>query len=307
MAGYNKNIIYLTLFGVSGIVLYLVLYFKITQGYNTFGKYEDPYNQTFCSTRRSINPGEKKEKYITVDSLRYKHYITLTEPRSGSTLFVSLLKQHPSVRDHFELLQSHNLKREHVTIHSSNEAFKYVKAKLSKNSQNITTGFKLFCVDVKTWNTSLAEFIDLLDRPAIIILYRQNILEQFVSFKVAMQNQAWNSKMKLKPNSSRLVFDIEQFKAFVLETKKRWSDALKTLKGYNDTYVLKYVDLSSDPFKEVQKVYDFLGFEQYDSKQFKVEFKKQGTLPLSKRISNYASIENEISKLKSFYMLEIEL
>ncbi|CAH1803326.1 unnamed protein product, partial [Owenia fusiformis] len=121
--------------------------------------------------------------------------------------------------------------------------------------KNITTGFKLFCTDVKTWNISQAEFIDLLDRPAIIILFRRNIIEQFTSWKVAMQNKAWNSEMSIKPNSSELVFNITQFKAFVIETKKRWKNALEKLKGYKDKYVLTYEDLSSDAFTVVQRVY----------------------------------------------------
>ncbi|CAH1802716.1 unnamed protein product, partial [Owenia fusiformis] len=104
-----------------------------------------------------------------------------------------------------------------------------------------------------------------------------------------MQNKAWNSEMSIKPNSSELVFNITQFKAFVIETKKRWKNALEKLKGYKDKYVLTYEDLSSDAFTVVQRVYDFLGFQHYDSKQLQVKFMKQGTQPLSKRISNYAS------------------
>ncbi|CAH1793201.1 unnamed protein product, partial [Owenia fusiformis] len=102
---------------------------------------------------------------INDGSLLYKHYIILTEPRSGSTFFSSLLEQHPRIRHYHELLTRSTLKRNDITIQTTNEAFKYVNAKLSKNCQKITTGFKLFCTDVKTWNISQAEFIDLLGRP----------------------------------------------------------------------------------------------------------------------------------------------
>ena len=214
-----------------------------------------------------------------------KSFIILSSGRSGSTLLRILLNCHYSVNCWGELLNREKLE-EHGLKKASNEVLiNYILARLLPFKLWLPyTGFKLFNEQVEYCQLSLKTLLSSLYSPPVIILYRENLLETYVSLKIAEQNQIWYSETVV--NECSIEVDWEEFKEYCETERKRWQESLSELSGSQKLFV-SFEDLIANQDETMNKIFDFLKIKPFP---VKASSKRQNPQMLEEKVSNYEEI-----------------
>ena len=123
-------------------------------------------------------------------------FIILSEPRTGSTYLYSLLNCHAHVSCEGELLN-------HV-YGPRDDPIGDVNRRLSDLSQPVV-GFKIFPEDLLYHQLSLIELVRRLDVKWVIVLWRENFLEMYVSLRIAQRTGVW---YRLVRSDSQIIISI---------------------------------------------------------------------------------------------------
>ena len=112
-----------------------------------------------------------------------RSFLILSSGRSGSTLLVQYLRCHPSIACH--IAEPLNPDTNGLTNVSSHTLVNYLMAQLL--SWRRYSGCKVFCQQLEHYRISFAEILAALRDPRILVLYRENTLETFVSLQLAFK------------------------------------------------------------------------------------------------------------------------
>jgi LPS sulfotransferase NodH len=117
-------------------------------------------------------------------------------------------------------------------------------------------GAKLMTFHLDELPIGLPEILELLAQPKVIVLYRENLLEQYTSFRMALQHGVWHVK---KPkNLAPIWLDPEDFQAWAERERRMWRASFAALEGTR-YHALTYEQLASRPQSTMREVFNHLG------------------------------------------------
>ena len=186
---------------------------------------------------------------------RPRNFLVLGSVRSGTTLMVDYLNCHPRIRCRGEILGENGdrygdpwrMTRQRLRLH--------VEALFVKRPR-VLAGAKILTYHVDRLPLKLRDMVELLDRPRMIVLYRQRLLDQFVSLRIAESDGLWHVKKPTKPAAISL--DPDDFLAYAAEERRMRRESLSGL-GDCDVHYLSYERLTAAAEIEMRDVFAFLG------------------------------------------------
>jgi LPS sulfotransferase NodH len=208
------------------------------------------------------------------------NFLVLGAARTGSTLLVDYLNCHPLIRCRSEILNpdyelygdpramSHERLRLHVEAHFA-------------RPPRVVAGAKILTYQLDELDLSLQDVLDVLCGPAVIVLYRRHVIEQFVSLKIAERSGRWHSTGHVNDDSIRL--EPEEFAAFAEREHRMWRTNIAAL-AETRVHYLSYERLCANPASAMCGVFDFL---ELKPAAFRSAFVKLNPRPLSERLVNY--------------------
>jgi hypothetical protein len=116
------------------------------------------------------------------------------------------------------------------------------------------------------------DVIELLQFPKVIVIYRENALESYVSLQIAQKNGIWYSESGVNRET------IE---------RERWRACLDVLDDDYPVHFVTFERMTSDPQATLAEVFEFLGLEPCHVHSGSV---RQNPLALEEKISNYREL-----------------
>lgn len=208
------------------------------------------------------------------------NFIILAAPRSGTTAFVDYLNCHPRIRCRGEILnddylcygQPRNMDTARLKLHV--ESF-FVKP------AGMLAGAKFLTYQFDEMQIRLADVLQTLHRPRVIVLYRQQILDQFASLKLAERTGIWHSNKPVQGKSIWL--DPQEFAGFAERERRMWRDNLAALE-HSDVHFVTCEQLHAQPLETMRGVFVFLGVPSCPVEAFVAKLHDR---PLAEKVANY--------------------
>ena len=165
------------------------------------------------------------------------------------------------------------------------------------------TGFKLFYEQLEYCNLPLEDVLDGLYSPPVIVLYRENLLETYVSLEIAVQTNFWYSREKV--NNCSVKVDWNMFYLYAEREKRRWKEAMTALRGVKKV-VISYDELTgSQQDKTVHKLFAFLNLMSDQDQPVVVKSVRQNPLQLEKKVVNYDEIMEQAQEVGYSILLNL--
>jgi len=208
------------------------------------------------------------------------NFLILSAARSGTTLLVDYLNCHTRIRCRGEILNSdwgcygnpRGMGTDRLRLQV--EAF-FVKR------PGLLAGAKILTYQLEELHIKLPSVVEILHEPSVIVLYREETLEQFASLKMAERDRVWHSNKPVK--NEPMWLDPAMFVAFAERERRMWRENIASLDGLRVHYV-SYEQLTRDTDKTMRHVFEFLGLKNCRVDSPLVKLNPQ---PLSRRLINY--------------------
>lgn len=215
-----------------------------------------------------------------LDWVRRDNFLILSAARSGTTLLVDYLNCHPRIRCRGEILNSDYAYYGNPR-HMGPERLRLQVESFFVRRAGTLAGAKVLTYQFDELQIKLADMIEILHDPAVIVLYREQILEQYVSLKTAERDRVWHSNKPFKNEPIRL--DPALFVEFVKRERRMWRENLAVLNGRRVHY-LTYDQLANETEETIRSLFGFLGLKAYPVHSPLVKLNRA---PLSQRLVNY--------------------
>ena len=240
-------------------------------------------------------------------SLQHKLFVTsstflvLSSARSGSTLLMQYLGSHPSLLCSFQEPLNRETLAEQNLVGYKTGILNYLTASVLpwRPWAWRYAGCKVFCEQLEYCRICLHDILVALRHPVVVVLYRRNMLDTYVSLHIAFQTGVWFSEEEVK-EERRVHVDWQAFQDYVQEERERWRESLQGLKKAKKIHFLSYEELSSNRDSSLAGVFSFLGVSQSHVTAFS---KKQNPLSLEEKVLNIAEIQCHI-KTETYYLTE---
>jgi hypothetical protein len=193
---------------------------------------------------------------------------------------VDYLNCHPRIRCRSEILNPHFEVYGNPRKMNRNRLRLHVEANFVKRP-GIWAGAKILTYQLDEMDVSLWDILQVLRRPAVIVLYRQEVIEQFMSLKMAEHSNVWHSTKSGR--ACAIEADLDEFTLFAQREHRMWKTNFAALAAVDVLY-LSYEQLAADPAQSMNKVFEFL---QLPPVSVHSVFVKLNPQPLAERLTNY--------------------
>ncbi len=238
-------------------------------------------------------------------------FVVYGVPRVGSNFFISQLNRHPDILCHYEIFHRHAIyngfedkpERSHwleaVSLQERDASPEKFLARLFAEHHGYThIGYNLF----PGQNDAVLQYSIADSSQKKVILKRKNILDNYISLKVAVKTGVWSSKAAKEKGVDERILDkhvrFEQ-KEFVQHVRKvnLFYNNIETNISFrqNESLIIYYEDLLEDRQAVLNQVYDFLGVERIMVSESTV-FEKQNKEGLRELVSNYSELMTFLSE-----------
>jgi len=203
-------------------------------------------------------------------------FIVLSEPRTGSTYLQSLLNVHFDVECRDDILCDEYGPRD--------DPIGDVDRQLSALRQPVV-GFKTFPQHLLYHQVSLVELVRRLGVRWIIVSWRENCLEMYVSLQIALRTNVWYSA---ESTSTIEKVDVNgtEFTKYLSDIELRWKHVVQGWPPDIVPIFVKYEDLVADTTSEMVRILHCMSLDptQY---VFEAECRRQNPAPLSQKVSTW--------------------
>ena len=219
-------------------------------------------------------------------NLDYRKFVIISDARTGSTLLMALLDNHPEVIAKGELFKQFHGK---TTMHIWNDLFRKRPKKVK------WVGFKLFYDH--PWNSGDRKVWELIEKDkniVIIHLVRNNKVRSYVSKQIGLKTKQWTEGIN-KPNSLTLedkkvrvdprlcMENIEGIFRLEGETRKQFRE--------HKIIPVSYEELSADKNRTMKRVYKDLNVTLME---IQTNLKKQNPEKLQDLVLNYDELKKQL-------------
>jgi len=220
-------------------------------------------------------------------------FVVLGFARSGSTLLTHLLKAHPGIVSYSEIFNTNNWTRRKIpkplaplyTIDVQLNPKKFLNGYWQTHQTENCIGFKY----LNNQCPLIEEAIITTHCLKKIIIYRENLLKQFVSYQIALRTKVWNSYQGIY-DPIKIMVDLPSFFKYAEKVNHTYDQWYKSL-GDQEYLLVKYEDLVANVESTFHKVCQFLN--QPIAKAV-FNLKKQNSDNLVDLIENYEEVANAL-------------
>jgi len=214
-------------------------------------------------------------------------WLLATYPRCGTHMLLSALQQHSKLQVGTELFN-------HNTATGSHR-FNTVRQSLEVGWPKASSGFAVHssiegpqhALSMQETMQGTANFWETIpDYTPTILLQRDNLLERYVSQKVAMATRSWNSTDSGKTASSyaSVYVGLGELAADIAYVRRCYDKAAAYFKY---SLVVRYEDMCEDPVRELRRAQEFLRVDWEDVRPLTVKL-TANTLEI---VENYTQVK----------------
>lgn len=229
-------------------------------------------------------------------NIEYRKFVIISDARTGSTLLMALLDNHPEIIAKGELFKQ---LRGKTTLDIWNDLFRKRPKKVK------WVGFKLFYDH--PWNSGERKVWDLIEEDkgiVIIHLVRNNKIRSYVSKQIGLKTKLWTEGVN-QPNTLTLedkkvnidprqcIENIEKIDRLESDTKKRFRD--------HNLIPVSYEELSTDKNATMNRVYKELNVTELE---IQTNLKKQNPEKLQDLVLNYEELRKYLSNTRWDFCFE---
>jgi len=237
---------------------------------------------------------------VDTDTAKTPFFIFFYE-RSGSTLLIKLLDQHPEIRcfpEVFHLNWGSSVQSDRgKPIYKSEEEIRQQLERIYKTPKEKACGFKFkYPGQFKKYHIVSDYLKSQKDSIKLIFLYRKNKLKGAISKQNQLKLKEMNGNSNISINSSVNLppFQLHIQSAIRYATRREKQDRYFHRKSniFKYRYVISYEDLAQNPIEETQKIFNFLGVD--DSFPPTIATKKLTNNSIKKAITNYGLLKKRL-------------
>jgi LPS sulfotransferase NodH len=244
-------------------------------------------NKHWLECRRQWHQLGLLHHWLFKPHLPYRAVFVVTSPRSGSNLLIEYLQQLSGVQSLSEVLNWGMTIGPTKCLH-----FERVIRHIQLSMQTLKTplrGCKLFLRELENYRLTIDDLERAFPSAFYIVLYRENLAEQYVSQKAAERTRQWI----LRPGQTRkqitVTIDPTQFKKHCAQMRSGFETILAHPAVGERGTLLTYDALARDPSGCLRELICPLLGVPFAAPQSTLC--KQNTEPLSERVTNYAEVE----------------
>ncbi len=236
------------------------------------------------------------------DNPDYTHnFLVVSSARSGSSLLVNLLNSHPKISCKGEILNPEFLVYGNFQGQSKARILMHTKAMFFKFRKKNRLGAKLLIHQFDELGLTMNDLMETLNQPKIIILYRKNLLETYVSLKIAQKNNLWYSEKQV--NDDSIEIEPEKLLNYVQRQYELWKDVFSSLGKYENLIFLSYESLATDTDNSMSKLFNFFHLHAHKTRTVSV---RQNPLPLYLKLKNYEELSKNYDFSDQKWQLDLE-
>jgi len=223
-----------------------------------------------------------------------RRFVMITTPRSGSWMLLDILSHHPNISCKEELLYpGYTIEAFNTTTIPRKTLLNWLYNKMDSNFPEQTVGFKVHLEHLNYHNLTAADLHYTLEKPQLIILYRLNMLDIYVSREIACKTGVWVTRDVSAMVGVQVNVDWNKYLQYRDSIIADWLALKKTLDELDTKYIIVcYEDVVASRSKELRKIEKFLGVQEWS---MYYTLTKQNPGELSEKVSNYADIAQYLS------------
>ncbi len=228
----------------------------------------------------------------------YKKLVILGRQRTGSSLLMMLLHDHPKIDmrgEVFRLLEGRSCRTVWEELFSKKLPWiQYAGFKLFYNHPDDSEDREVW--EILSANTDVK----------IIHIKRENILRVYVSKLIAIKTGSWNSMQegeKKEVLDKRVKVDVEHCLEALRESKALEAQYGKTRFPNHQYLELSYEELIQSREDQISRIYSFLGIENNKMKESNFNLKRQNPESLKELILNYDELVRKIGSSEFKHLL----
>lgn len=217
----------------------------------------------------------------------HRTFFVLATYRSGSNLLVDYLRRFSGLGCHSEVLLPTVPIGMDYSEHSPENARWHLQRSLQALTQEIR-GCKVMLDQLESCRITVGDIQELFPEANYLILYRESLVEQFVSHRLASTTAEWRAVTDEGSRDVQLSINPAELHSFCLNTRQSYAKLLGESWLADRSVLLSYEELVADAqcvFRE--RICPLLGLPD---QELKTQLRKQNTLPLSQRVANYDDI-----------------
>jgi LPS sulfotransferase NodH len=247
------------------------------------------------------------QSFIRARSVRgrrdYQKFVIVGVARTGSTLLLSLLNAQPSVVAFGELFRGDGAIGWDIPPFLSRQAPRLLHKFQTRPLEFLNTeifsawpsevaavGFKLFYYHARS-GAQAAVWDYLRNDPKLVVIHikRLNVLEQYLSLRVAHATNVWSSSSPPVETLEPIRLDPEHCRRHFEEVRAQQTECDAFFAGQR-IQTLTYEDLVANRAAAIQRVADHLGLRQLEAVEARIV--RQRTRPVSAAIANYEELRD---------------
>ena len=151
----------------------------------------------------------------------------------------------------------------------------------------------------------IAEVLEMMDN--LILLYRENVLKQFISYRIANKTNVWFARTDEEIKSAKVSWNLEDYLTFYEEQVKFYTDYKKHLSNFSHKKVaiIKYEDINRKNYKQaIRKILQSNDINCQLGESFSI--KQSKPIEIIDNFRNPEQFINDQSKIKDKLTLKIE-
>ena len=119
-------------------------------------------------------------------------------------------------------------------------------------------GFKLLLEHLSQYGLSALDVFAQNPGSKIILIYRRDLLAQFISYKTAEHTGQWVKRDNTNTWNEELCIDPDEFNRFVAEIRELYASVVDDHAMFSRTLVVQYEELIADPNMQIERIAGFL-------------------------------------------------
>lgn len=225
-------------------------------------------------------------------TLHKQNFLVLTSARCGSNLLVDFINCHWRIVCHREILNDGYVTYGHTSTMPKWRKRLHIKSFFLKvpclifRMPRQFVGIKALHDQFDAYGVELSTIFRDVTFRKVICLYRQDLLETYVSLKIAEATDGWYSTSET--NAISVDVDADEFVEYCMEHRRLWAKCAAQIPEHCDIHFLSYEALVQDPATQMKRVFEFIG-PRYNRCPV-AKSVRQNPAPISDKVINYQAL-----------------
>jgi LPS sulfotransferase NodH len=242
--------------------------------------------------RRALHQAHLLSSWWLRSHAPYQPLFVIASARSGSTLLMDYISRVPGLQSYCEVLCNLVPEGPRKPRLPAQKALLHIRRSLQALRAPIR-GCKLLIHQFENCGLTLDTLDATFPSAKYIVLYRESLAEQFVSFEVATATKQWILFDKKESKRAQITVDPNKMSAFCQKTRQTYEFILAHPAIQNRGIVLSYERLVTDPTGCLRdRICPLLDAPPVRPKTVLL---KQNAEPLAQRVANYADVADLIT------------